>query len=92
VSVYADGAIIMSTGITAVYHDAEGVYHVTFPSDTTTCTPVASLGLNAPTQAGFPGEISFSRISGSSNILQVRTFDSAGAPKDRPFNLMLACP
>lgn len=81
----ARGANVVTTG-----RRATGIYGVSFASNVGDCTYQATIGLALP-GGPPPGEVSVAPLNGNPTVVQVRTFDSAGAAMDLPFHLLVVC-
>lgn len=67
----------------------DGIYVVRFNRDVSSCAWVATIGL-PDDGISPPGEISVAGFI-QPDVVVVRTFDSLGAPADRPFHLAVHC-
>lgn len=95
-AVAADGARSLDRGgVVSVTKTATGRYQVIFDADVRACVSSATLAIATPPadrrDAPLTGEIAASPLAGNVNGIQVATADSAGAPADRAFQLVVSC-
>ena len=83
------GALARNKGAASSQKLGTGDYLVTFSTDITGCSYVASIG--GPTTQNNPGEISPAQRTGVAQAVEVETYNSAGANSDRSFNLAVFC-
>jgi len=92
--VNADGTLAHSSGggATSVRLGTagSGTYQVDFAHAVDTCAVAATIG--SPTTASVtPGEVTVADRAGNAQAVFVDTNDSAGAPADKPFRLVVGC-
>ncbi len=91
----SSGNVVRHSGTDAVVATklSTGTYDVLFSKDVTGCAYVATIGDPGKVSAS-PGFITVSGgpISGSTNDVQVQTFDKSGTLADSAFHLYVSCP
>ena len=83
------GALSRNKGVASASRLGLGDYLVTFNTDVTGCSYLASLG--GPTTTNTPGEISPAQRTGVATAVEVKTYTSAGAAADRAFYVVVFC-
>jgi hypothetical protein len=90
-AVNSGGAVVRGNAVTASHNGGSGYYTVAFDRDVSGCVAAASLAAvqNGPTLEQPPaGRIT---VATDGSRVGVHTFDEAGAVKDLPFNVVVAC-
>jgi hypothetical protein len=88
--VQPNGALTRGTNVANTGRAAPGIYGVVFGGNVAACTYQATIGLSMP-GGPPPGEASVAPLNGNPNAVLVRTYNSAGAPLDLPFHLLVVC-
>jgi hypothetical protein len=84
-------AIVRGNGAVSVNRSSAGVYQVRFARNVRDCAYVASVGLTGASGNPPPGEIGVVGENASVRGVWIQTFNSAGAPADRDFHLIVDC-
>jgi hypothetical protein len=81
----ANGALLHSSGVTAISHPATGVYDVTFSADLGQCAETAS-------GAGYVPAVvnAFAGVIGP-GVVEVRSWSLTGQPLDHIVQLLVSC-
>ncbi len=90
VVVAPNGAAVRGRGVTSVARSGEGVYVAIFDADVRNCAYFATLGDESASAPGT-GQISVTSAAGNVNGVRVLARNSAGAPVDRSFHLIVSC-
>jgi len=76
-----DGTVFQTSGAQSSTRTALGRFQVTFPRTINRCA------LTANTTSGVASVLR----DAATGVVEVRTFDTTGAPSDRAFNLLVVC-
>ena len=89
--VETDGTLVRGSRVVSAANFAGSQYEVIFNRDVTGCAFIAVIG--SPGSAVFPapGGAEVAGRSGKPNGVAIQTFNSAGAPAQRPFHLQVLC-
>ena len=84
------GLLARGRGVTSSTRVAEGRYQVIFNRDVRGCAYLASIG-DAGAAAPAAGLVETSQLASNVNGVALRTQNSDGTPRDRPFHLLVSC-
>lgn len=84
------GVLARGRGVTSATRVAEGRYQVIFNRDVRGCAYLASIG-DAGAAAPAAGLVETSQLATNVNGVALRTQNSDGTPRDRPFHLLVSC-